>query len=88
MTLKEYQTNYGVDLRKFLETPAGREFLPTLATLCPQYEEKKEEHLYIDNRGAIRGFSQSIRSVMTMTQIPINHIEPQANYGVPDKTEI
>lgn len=87
MTLKDYQTTYGVDLRKFLETPAGKEFLPTLGVMSPQYEPHKEEHMFIENRGAIRGYAQAIRSVMALTFIPNITSQPEATYGVPDKTE-
>lgn len=84
MTLIDYQKTHGETLRLFLETQAGKELLPTLGLMSPQYEGFKEDHLFIENRGAIRGYAQAIRSIMALTFVPKAVLEPELNYGVPE----
>lgn len=84
MTLKDYQITHGETLRLFLETQAGRDLLPTLGALSPQYEAFKEEHLFIDNRGSIKGYAIAIRNIMSLTFVPKISSEPEINYGVPE----
>lgn len=85
MNAQEFQTNYSSELKKFFDTPMGKEFLGVLNGLRPAYEFPIHDHLLIENRGFVRGFEQCLRSIIALTMAPKVIAQPEANYGVPDK---
>lgn len=87
MTPVEFQTNHSGDLRAFLDTNLGKEFLALLNGLRPAYEFPIHEHLMIANREAIRGYEMCLRNIVALTMPPKVVTQPEANYGVPDKTK-
>lgn len=87
MTVHQFKEIYSGDLKKFLETHAGQEFLSILGMLRPAYDLPKEEHLLIESRGAIRGYETCVRNIIGLAAHKTTVQEPEANYGVPDKTE-
>lgn len=86
MTAVEFQGSpHSVELNKFLQSPAGKEFMLTLHGLRPAYESSQYEHVFIENRGAVRGFEICLRSMVALASPPKVVAQPEANYGVPDR---
>lgn len=86
MTAIEFQGSpYSAELNEFLQKPAGKAFLGVLHSLRPAYEATPHEHVFLENRGAVRGFEICIRSVVALASPPKVVAQPEANYGVPDR---
>lgn len=84
MNRDQFQKQFSADLKKFLDSPCGQASLNALSNLRPPYEFKEQEHLLIENRGAIRGYEMCLRNMIALTiQLP-QITEVQADYGVPD----
>lgn len=88
MTATEFQINYGPELKKFFETPVGKEFITLLNGLRPGYEFPVHDHLLIENRGMVRGYELCLRNIIGLTMPPKVTSQPEANYGVPDRKPI
>ena len=86
MTAKQFQSEHGPELKKFLESNTGKQFLNLLSALRPAYEFPVHEHLMIANREAIRGYESCLLKIVALTMPPTTPVQPEANYGVPDKT--
>ena len=87
MTAKQFQSEHGAELKKFLETNTGKNFLNLLSALRPAYSFPVHEHLMMANREAIRGYESCLLNIVSLTLPPSTPAQPDANYGVPDKTE-
>lgn len=87
MNKEAFQKQFSGELKTFLSTPCGQNLLITLSSLKPVYEDAKEEHLYADNRGAIRGYEACVRNLMGLCAPIARKEEIEANYGVPDKPQ-
>lgn len=87
MTRQQFQKQFSGDLRNFLESPCGQNFLSTLGTMRPPYEFPAHDHLLAENRGAMRGYELCLRNSLMLTLPYEEAREAQPNYGVPDKAE-
>ncbi len=87
MTPNDFQKNYSTDLRKFFETPLGKEFITQLNALRPAYEFPIHEHLMLANRESIRGYEMCLRNIVALMLPPKDNVQPKANYGVEDTTQ-
>lgn len=87
MTAQEFQINHSGELKKFFDTQVGKEFLGLLNGLRPPYEFPIHEHLMLSNRESIRGYELCLRNMIALAMPPKILIQPEANYGVPDKQE-
>lgn len=85
MTKEDYQSKFGGEFKKFIESPAGQALVMTLSKMSPNYEYPKEEHLYADNRGSKRGYDLCLNNIFSLTVVSKPIPQPEANYGVPDK---
>lgn len=85
--MQQFQSQHGAELKKFLETPVGKEFLNLLSALRPAHEFPVHEHLLNENRGAIRGYESCLLKIVALTMLPTTGAQPEANYGVSDKTQ-
>ena len=82
MTVQNFQTNYADQLKTFLETPCGQNFLTVLGSLRPPYEFSEHDHLLAENRGAMRGYELALRNALAMAMPPRVSQDPEINYGV------
>lgn len=87
MTVKEFQSQHGPWLKSILESPQGKEFLNLLSALRPAYSFPVHEHLMMANRESIRGYEGCLLNIVTLTLPPTTPTQPDANYGVPDKSQ-
>lgn len=88
MTATEFRSSpYSAEWNKFLQTQAGKEFLGVLHGLRPGYESSPHEVVFIENRGAIRGYELCVLNAVALASPPKIITQPEANYGVPDKVE-
>lgn len=84
MTKQEFQKVYGEEHRKMLASPYGQAVIATMLSLRPPYEFSVQNHLLVENRGAIRGFDFGVKTFVSLAT-PINPPqEIEATYGVPD----
>lgn len=85
MTAIEFQSSFSGELAQFLLTPCGKELVTILHGLRPAYETSPSEHVFIENRGAVRGYELCLRNILGLANPPKIVNAPEANYGVPDK---
>lgn len=85
MTAREFQINHHGDLKLFLDTPVGKELLSALSSLRPPYSDSPHEHLFIDNRGTVKGYELCLRNMVALCLPPSPTTEVKANYGVDDR---
>lgn len=87
MKPEDFQRQFGVKVKEFLDSPIGREFLNTLSQLRPGYDNNQLEHLFIENRGAIRGYETCLKNLISLSFSPAPSKEVDANYGVEEPKE-
>lgn len=85
MTPEEFQSSYSGWLSDTLKTNQGQVFLSLLNSMRPPHESPKEEHLYADNRGSIRGYELCLRNIIGLMLPPKKREEIKPTYGVPDR---
>lgn len=85
MTFQEYQKNYSDQLKTFLDTPAGQNFLSVLGAHRPAYEFSVQNHLLTENRGAMRGYELCMRNAVLLSKPYAVHHDIEPTYGVPNK---
>lgn len=86
MTPSEFQINHGSELEKFLRTPLGKEFFNTINALVPVMPDSfPNEHSMLRSYAKIEGYQTCLRNMIALTMIPKTTVQPEANYGVPDK---
>lgn len=85
MNSQEFQANHSGDLKAVLDSDMGKRLLTVLSSLRPPHEFPPQEHLLIENRGAVRGYELCLRNMISLTMAPKNVTQPEANYGVPEK---
>lgn len=82
MNRQTFQKTYGEELRKFVSTPCGQAMLAALGAQRPPYEFSVQNHLLVENRGAMRGYELCLRNILSLST-PINPPEEiEATYGV------
>lgn len=84
MTKDIFQKAYAEDLKKFMGTPCGQALLATLATQRPPYEFSVQNHLLVENRGAMRGYELCMKNLLSLSTPTVVPRDVEANYGVPD----
>lgn len=87
MNKETFLNQFSGELKTFLSTPCGQNLLITLSSMKPVYESPSSEHLYADNRGAIRGYEICVRNLVGLCAPTVKNEEIEANYGVPDKQQ-
>ena len=86
MTPHEFQINHSGELKKFFETPVGREFLTILNGLRPQLSGSfPTEHEMLRSYAKVEGFELCLRNIVGLIMLPKITPQPEANYGVPDR---
>lgn len=87
MTRQQFQKEQSGELRKFIESPLGQQFLSILGSIRPPYEFPAQDHLLAENRGAMRGYELCLRNILGLT-VPYQEIrDPEPTYGIPNKPE-
>jgi hypothetical protein len=89
MTPTEFQQNHSGDLKAVLDTPMGKELFNVLAALRPQMPDSfPNEHSMLRAYAKIEGYEMCVRCIVSLTLSPKVQIQPEANYGVPDKQPV
>jgi len=89
MTPEEFQKNHGQELKEILQSPIGGATILTLNGMRPNYEPSTHQHIFLENRGVVRGYEMCLRNLASLTFVPTVRKEVEPNYGVkePEKTE-
>jgi len=87
MNKLEFKKNFSGELKAYLETNSGTNFIVALGGMRPPYEFPKEDHLLAENRGAIRGYELCLRNIMFLCSPVEDNSTIEANYGVPERKE-
>lgn len=82
MTKQQFIDKYADELKKFIDSPCGRETFSILESLKPIHENNNTPHLYADNKGRVIGYELCLRNFVTISNLPRNAEEIEADYGV------
>lgn len=87
MTPQEFQLNHSGDLKNFIETPVGKQFISLLNGMRPPLSAAfPNEHSMIRTYANIEGYELCLRNIIALMMAPS---KPKtgipADYGVPDK---
>lgn len=85
MKPQQFQEVHGEPLRAFLDSTPGKALFNVLAYLQPLYPTSEVLHLFAKGIGQREGFEHCLRTIVMLSQPPKLNIEPEANYGIPDK---
>lgn len=87
MTSQEFQINHGPKLKEFIQSPLGQATINTVHAMKPNYEASPHEHIFLENRGLVRGYEMAIRNLAFLTFVPVINPDAEQNYGVKDPDE-
>lgn len=87
MTQQQFQKEHSGELLKFIQSPFGQNLLTTLGAMRPPYAFPPQDHLLVENRGAMRGYELCLRNILGLT-IPYTELsDPKPDYGVKEETD-
>lgn len=85
MNPTEFKSAYSGDLKKFFESPMGREFITLINGLRPQLPQSfQTEHAMVRAYANAEGYETCLRTMVSLAMPPKVVSEPEVNYGVPD----
>lgn len=85
MTPQEFQIKLGPQLKEILQSQLGQSAIAMVNSMKPNYEPSPHEHIFIENRGAVRGYELCMRNIAALTYVPVIKPEAKQNYGVEEK---
>ena len=86
MTVADFQKTRGPELKKFLLSPAGVDFMNAINSLKPALQDSfPSEHAMTRAYAKIEGYELCMRHMVALTMVAKPASQPEANYGVPDK---
>ncbi len=84
--IKLFQSRWGVELKKFLDSPCGVATMIEWGQMAPAPICPSIEHQAVYRLGAISGHQQAQTNLVTLSDIrPEAQPQPQINYGVTGK---
>lgn len=84
MTPQEFQIKLGPQLKEILQSTLGQSAIAMVNAMKPNYEPSPHEHIFIENRGAVRGYEMCMRNIAALTYVPVIKPDAQQDYGVKD----
>lgn len=88
MTVKQFQNEHSGKIKELLESPMGKEFLGSLHALRPALPESfPTEHAMTRAYAKCEGYDLCLRSIIGLAMPVKITTEPDANYGVPEKSQ-
>lgn len=86
MNRSDFQEIHLNQFRAIMESQCGKDMLETLRTERMPLLPIKEDHLLIENSGAVRGYEQCLKNLAALA-VPIipKKPDPKANYGATKK---
>lgn len=87
MKVGQFQQVNGEWLKSILNDPKGQALLAALSSMQPPFPTSESVHIFAKEAGKREGFEQCLKSLIALCNVRDVRKEPEANYGVPDKTE-
>lgn len=82
MTPQEFQIALGPQLKEILQSTLGQAAISVVNAMKPNYESSPHEHIFLENRGAVRGYEMCMRNIVALSFVPVIKPEAEQNYGV------